>query len=337
MAKWQEIGNKLVDQLDGLTNEADIRQVCIQLITEEVLDKGLGLKSPITDLRAAIKNKYPIELDVSKPKPDGYYYTSANKGHTERYEHLALWYISEAYEKQWPVIGDDARKQYWKKQAKQTAQAKRKPTETETSETSGKPSQKTTQKPITPKKADRPTLTTKMLETALIDSLELDEETLELLYYSLEKSGQDLAEFLRDSIRINARATAGRYKRLDVESLENVPTSELLNNPTYATYPGRAEEMVRRAIQAIKIYNSEIATEPKQRWIITQSLLSELTGSRGSVVQSAMQKYRDDIDSHHQKYPEFFNEDGTLKQYFNRKRGVEIRDEIDLVKLVPNG
>ncbi|MFB2838919.1 hypothetical protein [Floridanema evergladense] len=315
---WLKLGEKLARKLDGIADEARIKKLVINAVNQ-IIDAGVTLKRPLGIIRKQIEVKFP-KLPATQVKPDGYYFTSTGLGRVERFEHLALWYLTENTSR-WSVTGDDARREYWQSLPKFGE------------------SEASTQLSNTEKKeiSNQPTLTTEMLESAVIDALGFDEETREILGLAIAHSGLDLAEFIQKAVKTYANTITGKIRRLSEESLEDISTEELLNNPKYSTYPGRAEEMVRRAINAIKIYNSEVATEPKQRWIITQSLLSELTGSRGSVVQSAMQKYRDDIDSHHQKYPEFFNEDGTLKQYFNRKRGIDIRDEIDLVKLVPNG
>ncbi|MBE9224872.1 hypothetical protein IQ264_05250 [Phormidium sp. LEGE 05292] len=314
---WPKLGEKLARKLDGIADEAQIKKLVIDAVNQ-IIDAGVTLKRPLGIIRKQIEAKFP-KLPATQVKPDGYYFTNTGQGRVERFEHLALWYLTENTER-WSVTGDDARREYWQGLPKFGIQQSTQSGKTETSKTS----------PL-------PTLTTQMLETAVVDALGLDEETKEILGLARTHSGLDLAEFIQKAVKTYANTITGKIRRLEEDSLENISTEELLNNPKYSTYPGRAEEMVRRAINAIKIYNSEVATEPKQRWIITQSLLSELTGSRGSVVQSAMKKYRDDINSHHQKYPDFFNEDGTLKQYFNRKRGIDIRDEIDLVQLVPNG
>ncbi|HEY9295133.1 MAG TPA: hypothetical protein VIQ31_01935 [Phormidium sp.] len=167
------------------------------------------------------------------------------------------------------------------------------------------------------------------LKNMQLKQLELDTETQEITLQALEQTGLDLAEFIKQSIRVYSKTVTGKTRKHGGD-LASVPTKDLLEDSKYATHPGRAEEVIRRAINAIKIYNSEEGTEPNQRWIITQSLLTELTGSRASSVKAAMQKYRDDIDSHHQKYPDFFNEDGeTLKQYHNRKK-TKIGDVINL-------
>ncbi|HEY9301576.1 MAG TPA: hypothetical protein VIQ31_35485 [Phormidium sp.] len=312
---WLKLGQKLAQKLDGIADEAKIKELVINTVNQ-ITEAGVNPKRPLDTIRKEIRGKFPT-VPATQAKPDGYYYTDSGLKRISRFEHLALWYLTENTDR-WNVTGDDARKEYWQGLPK-------------FGESSTPPSEKkeTSKKPIL--------LTTEFLESAVIDGLELDEDTLEILKLALAHSGLDLAEFMQRAIKTYANTITGKIRRLEEESLENISTSELLNNPKYSTYPGRAEEMVRRAINAIKIYNSEIATEPKQRWIITQSLLSELTGSRGSVVQSAMQKYRDDIESHHKKYPDFFNDDGTLKQYFNRKRGVEIREVINLEKLVPSG
>lgn len=304
---WGKRGKDLAEKLEGITDEAKIKEIISALSVDP------GNKHAIEVLRKAIKAKFPT-VEASKELPSAYYISDTGvmkKGQTrkdcKRYEHLALKFLNKTFLK------------------------------TETLETSEKHPQKATKKTAKTTQTNQPTLTTKMLETAIIDAFELDEETKQILELALTHSGLDLAEFMQKAIKTYANTITGKIRRLEEDSLEGIATSELLNNPKYSTYPGRAEEMVRRAIQAIKIYNSEVATEPKQRWIITQSLLSELTGSRGSVVQAAMKKYADDINGHHEKYPEFFNDDGTLKQYFNRKRGIEIKQEIDLIKLVPSG
>lgn len=174
------------------------------------------------------------------------------------------------------------------------------------------------------------------IENMKIEQLKLQPETQEIVQSALEQTGMNLKDFIQKACETYAKTVTGKVRKHGGD-LANVSTSELLEKRgKYSTHPGRAEEVIKRAIYAIKKYNNEIATEPNQRWIITQSLLTELTGSRASSVKETMQKYQGDIDTHHQKYPDFFAEDGTLKAYFNRKK-TKITEVIDLAELVPSG
>ncbi|HEY9295821.1 MAG TPA: hypothetical protein VIQ31_05510, partial [Phormidium sp.] len=251
---WVKLGQQLAQNLDGTTNEAQIKQLTIDTVNQ-IIEAGVTLKRPLGIVRKEIEAKFPT-FPTTEVKPEGYYFSNTGQGRVERFEHLALWYLTENTER-WNVTGDDARREYWQGLPKFGIQQSTQSGKTETSETS----------PL-------PTLTTEMLETAVVDALGLDEETREILGLARAHSGLDLAEFIQKAIKTYANTITGKIRRLLEDSLEDISTEELLNNPKYSTYPGRAEEMVRRAINAIKIYNSEVATEPKQRWIITQSLLS---------------------------------------------------------------
>lgn len=119
----------------------------------------------------------------------------------------------------------------------------------------------------------------------------------------------------------------GRAKSFNTD-LSTVATDELLDSHKYKTNPARAEELVRRAIKAIKTYNSEVATEDGDRWMITQSAIASLIGSRASTIGKLMQQYQVDIDDHNQQY--------ELNPYSNRKPQ-PISEVININELVPDG
>jgi hypothetical protein len=168
-----------------------------------------------------------------------------------------------------------------------------------------------------------------LLKEMTIEQLNLDTETQQTLEAALTQSGIPLDEFIKQAIKIYAKTITGKTRKHS-EDLTTVPTDKLLNDPTYSTHPGRAEELTKRAIKAIKYYNANVATENADRWCITQSAIASLTGSRPSTVGKVLEQFKDDIESHNQTY--------NLDNYSNRKRGKpSIEETINLAELTPDG
>ena len=181
--------------------------------------------------------------------------------------------------------------------------------------------------------ANSPTETTETtteltLESMDITTLKLDAETQQKVQDALDYSGMSLADFIQKACTIYATTLTGKAKQFDSD-LSEVETQELLS-AKYKTHPGRAREMVKRAIQAIKIHNSEIVSETGDRWHINQTAIQSLTGSKPQTVKEILTDYQDDITSHNANY--------ELTPYLNRKADKrKIEDVIDVVALVPNG
>jgi len=162
-----------------------------------------------------------------------------------------------------------------------------------------------------------------------IEQLELDADTQQTLETALLQSGMALPDFIRQAIKVYAKTVTGKTRKQS-EDLATVPTDKLLNDPTYSTHPGRAEELTKRAIKAIKYYNANVAVENADRWCITQSAIASLTGSRPSTVGKVLEQFKDEIESHNVTY--------GLNDYSNRKRGKpSLTETIDLAQLVPDG
>ena len=161
-----------------------------------------------------------------------------------------------------------------------------------------------------------------------IETLKLDADTQQKVQDALDYSGMSLADFIQKACTIYATTLTGKAKQFDSD-LSGVDTQELLS-AKYKTHPGRAREMVKRAIQAIKIHNSEIVSETGDRWHINQTAIQSLTGSKPQTVKEILTDYQDDIDSHNANY--------ELTPYLNRKADKrKIEDVIDVATLVPNG
>jgi hypothetical protein len=125
-----------------------------------------------------------------------------------------------------------------------------------------------------------------------------------------------------------ARVTIARYI-WETKSRENPIEEAITGSPCLSTHPGRAEELTKRAIRAIKYFNTNIATEESDRWCITQSAIASLTGSRASAIGKILEQYKTEKDDHNQTY--------GLDNYSNRKPGKKIEEIINLSDLCPDG
>lgn len=299
---WTEIGQQLAEALQGIDDEATIRTAC-EAVTGKIYaqyENPSSRRNPLTAVRKELAKHYP---QTSTKQADYQYFTDSGKGKVKRWEHLALKYLTLS-KQDWDEVGDEKRGEWQEETATQPANNVH-----EFSQLS--------------------------LENMTIKQLELDSQTQEIVEQAIEQTGMSLAEFIQKACRVYAKTVTGKTRKQGGD-LSAVSTEELLKNLTYATYPGRVDELTRRAIQAIKIYNSEIAPERKDRWCITQSIIAELTGSRPAAVKESLEKYREDIYDHHAKY-ELLDANGEPDKYINRKKGIEIKDKIKLLELVPDG
>jgi hypothetical protein len=270
--------------------------------TDESIIEALGLKTiqEIKDNESPEKQRNALKMvsrEILKIFPrreseaECYYYDHAGKADLPKWRHL----IFKSLTLDSAVRGDD----------QTTEQATEQPTKQPTEQT----------------------ITT--LNDVTIEQLELDADTQQTLENALNQSGMALPNFIRQAIKVYAKTITGKTKK-HREDLSTVPTDKLLNDPIYSTHPGRAEELTKRAIKAIKYHNVNIATEKADRWCITQSAIASLTGSRASTVGKVLEQFKDDIDSHNQTY--------NLDNYSNRKRGKpSIEDTINLTELTPDG
>lgn len=154
-------------------------------------------------------------------------------------------------------------------------------------------------------------------------------EIPEVAQLAMKELGIEPIELINRALVFYSKSIIGKAKRHE-EDLSNVSTEDLLNDKKFSTHPLRASELTKRAVVAIKIHNSQIATENDFRWCITQSTIAVLTGSKPTTIGKTLNEFKQSIDDHNQKY--------ELNGYSNRKgKDRDIRQEIDLVKLVPDG
>ena len=306
------LANLAVEELQGITEETEIKNTILP-IWKSLLDaipNENSQKRPAKKFREIIKDAFPDKQTATS----GYYFTKEGKGKVERFQHIAFWYITNNQDR-WDVIGDDARNKYFAGfEVKPEATIEE---NTVTEITANIPTETKTE-----------TTTELTLESMKIETLKLDADTQQKVQDALDYSGMSLADFIQKACTIYATTLTGKAKQFD-SNLSEVETQELLG-AKYKTHPGRAREMVKRAIQAIKIHNSEIVSETGDRWHINQTAIQSLTGSKPQTVKEILADYQDDIDSHNANY--------ELTPYLNRKADKrKIEDVIDVAALVPDG
>lgn len=166
--------------------------------------------------------------------------------------------------------------------------------------------------------------------TIMIDTQDLDPETLSLIEMAAQQLGMSAKDFFIKAARDAAKAINNKRKRYDGTDLASVPTLDLLENTSdeYKTHPGRIEELTRRAVRAIQIHNDD-CTEQSQKWFISATAINALTGSRTSAISKVLNSLHGVVADHNAKH--------GLTSITNRGSRRDIQDEIDLVALVPDG
>ncbi|MEA5551655.1 hypothetical protein VB713_11805 [Anabaena cylindrica UHCC 0172] len=316
--KTLQIASKLIAELHNVTDELTIKTVTLKYwheMKKAVSDGNFGRCR--TAFRKAIQSAFPDKETATL----GYYFTNSGKGRIERFEHLALWYAT-ASEERWNVTGEDARKQYFGG-LPELPKSEVTEIEPETTNTAVETKVEVT----TPVVAEevKPELT---LESMNIEALALDTDTQQKVQDALTHSGLSLAEFIQKACTIYATTLTGKAKQFDSD-LSAVPTQELLTSAKYKTHPVRAEELAKRAIVALENHNNN-CTEKSQKWMITQTAIQSLIGSKPATVKAILENYKTRLDDHNSKH--------DLTPYDNRKADKsKIEDVINLVELVPDG
>lgn len=289
--KWEIRGNGLIEELKNLSDEKIIETLAKEVI-QEIIDaypKINSRKNPLSEIRKLVMTEFP---STEKQQYDYQYFTNSGKGNIPRYEHFVLKYLTLPKE-DWDVIGDNTRKEYIES-VKETESIK----------------------------------STKLSDMQ-IEQLELDTESQEIVSQALENSGKSLAEFIQHACTIYAKTINGKYKITDTD-LSAISTENLLdpNNKDYKTHPRKIQELTRRAIKAIQIYNDN-CTEIDQKWFLSATAVNGLTGSRVQSVNEVLKDYKQMVDEHNDKH--------GLTAYTNRGIKRWIEDDINLTLLVPDG
>ena len=307
---WGAVGRELAQKLKDITDEAAIKALG-DTTMQDILIRESTPKARANALRMLnreIDKQYP-RLESEAPL---HWHDPRGKESLKKWRHLIFKSLTLSTS-DWDEAGDESR-QEWKAQQQKEAQQQQKEVEQQQQEA---------------KQQAEPAEEVLTLDYLIIDEFQLDAESQSLVQDALLLSGMTLADFTRQALRVYAKTITGKTRKQS-EDLATIPTDKLLNDSTYSTHPGRAEELTLRAIKAIKYYNANIATSKADRWCITQSAIASLTGSRASTVGKVLEQFKDDIESHNQTY--------ELDNYSNRKRGKpSIEETINLAQLTPDG
>jgi len=269
MSRWQSAGEELAKLLQGVTDEATIKELAqstVESIRETYPDSINSRKKPMADVRKAVRAVFPA---TKEQEHKGQYFTNSGKGNVPRYEHLFLQFFILTTD-EYDAVGDDARQQWKEQQQVET---------------------------IAPTPAPAPTATAKIMN---ISQLELDSETQKMIEDAIAHSGMSLAEFVQKSCAVYSAIVVGKAK-MSNDDLTTVSTQDLLTNRVYKTHPNRAEELTRRAIAALETHNNN-CTEKSQKWHINQTAIQSLTGSKPATVKEILKGCQQRLDDHNAKH-----------------------------------
>lgn len=106
-------------------------------------------------------------------------------------------------------------------------------------------------------------------------------------------------------------------KPVKAEDLELIPSEDLRNMKSSDV----SDEKLTRCFNAIKTYNSSVATTSDDRWYIGNAVLRELSGCNGQVIAKWLEAHNDEVVSHNEAY--------ELGQYHNKRhKGQSISDVV---------
>ncbi|MBG1258426.1 hypothetical protein [Nostoc commune] len=318
MSIWDDEAEKLIEKLSQTEEEADVIRFAGEVVEKirNHYDKPNSRKKPLATIRKAVEAAYP-STDTEEFILQ--YFTDKGEGHIERYQHVALKYLTLSTE-EWDALGNDAREEWKAQQAEKTEVLQ--PTETEKAELEESETVKSTKKQTV--KTTKKQITLNDMD---ISSLELDADIQEMVQTAIAHLDITFADFIRRASEVYAKTIIGKVK-LSSEDLTAVSTQDLKSD-SYKTHPGRADELARRAIYALEMHNNT-CTEKAQKWHLNQTAIQALTGSKPATIKAILENYQIRLDDHNAKH--------DLNPYDNRKGGGRKIDlEIDLVALVPDG
>ncbi|MBD0389592.1 MAG: hypothetical protein ICV54_24585, partial [Nostoc sp. C3-bin3] len=128
MSMWDEVGQELVEKLRTVKKESTIKKYATAIVDQirEHYPKPNSRKTPLSQVRKAVSAAYP---DTETQEYSCQYFTNKGEGNVERYQHLALKYLTLSSE-EWDAVGDEKRQQWKAQQAEKLEQVQQ--TETET-------------------------------------------------------------------------------------------------------------------------------------------------------------------------------------------------------------
>jgi hypothetical protein len=113
--------------------------------------------------------------------------------------------------------------------------------------------------------------------------------------------------------------------KISTKQLETVDWEGKSNAELWASKAqGASVEKVRRAFNAIALYNDTIATGDNDRLAVTNQALRELSGVNGLIVGEWLKNHADEVISHNSKYGMQNSKDPSKTEtYYNKRHGAE--------------
>lgn len=247
-AKWKVKMPEFLGAIACATSEDDIRKACEDIkasVVESYPHTLSSRKNPMSELREAIKGRYP----TADKKTKFYYFTKSGVGNKPRWEHLAIKYLEAEWDRKTDRAFEEA-KQETKKLEEKSDETRVEPMDSEVAE-----------------------LGVVNSDLDILGYVGLDGNELETVEQAIGDA--DIKEWVKQAMLQRANAINALRERLE-EDLSMVPSSELMNEKKYRTNTNATKELVKRAVRVIKDWNYN---HPDQKWCITNKLISEVTKS----------------------------------------------------------
>lgn len=286
---WPQLGREIAKQLETETDPDRIAK-----IGKDAITKIKQHDKPENALKSVNREVLKVYPRKDKATPN-YYFDEGGKGDLGRYRHLIFKNLT---------LGNAPKK------TEATT-----PPEPETA--------KATNTTKTAKPKQTKTTKTQEIKPKMTIQITLDNDAQTALEAVLKNdSSRNIEEIASKAIAAYCKSIANK----STENIESISTEALLTEDKYKTLPGRGEELAKRAIQAIQIYN-ENAYGDVRPWAITQNAIATLTGAKQSAVKKALKGFN----------YEDYNQGKGIDGYTNRAIEGSIKDHIKLAELVPDG
>ena len=140
--------------------------------------------------------------------------------------------------------------------------------------------------------------------------LEVPEKTRDLFRQAMALSGTtDLLSFLLAAAEPEAQRLVNQEVVHSAQHYETLSTDVLFQMRN--DDPGARQELYRRAVYAVMLYNREHSL--RERWFLSDRAIQALAGGRKEFIKLYKEAYAEEIEAHHREF--------SIQEGFNRKPG----------------
>lgn len=211
---------QFIERLEQATSEQEVQQACqeIKFAVVERYQNENTRRKPMSEIRKAVKEKFPATPTNYENPSFPYYFTNSGKGRVNRWEHLAIKHLKEDWnpQKDWSDVENS-------ENAEVASPTESQMVNTET-------------------------------ELDILSQVGLNDEDLAVVRKAIGDA--DIKEWVKQAMLQRANAINTLHERLS-EDLSAVSSEELMTDKKYRTNTNACRELTSRAVRAIKAFNAQ--------------------------------------------------------------------------------